>query len=48
MTNKDVLKKMFGIDLDQTNLKITCGMLECARCPHQYDVNCEPWTGHKT
>lgn len=45
MTNKEVLKKMFGIDLDHTNLMITCSMLRCTQCPHQHYDDCLPFTG---
>ena len=43
MTNKEVLKKMFGVDLDVDNLKITCHMIMCTQCPHQHDDNCLPY-----
>lgn len=47
MTNKEVLVKMFDIDIDQSNLKITCSMLSCSKCPHQYDADCTPYCGDK-
>lgn len=45
MTNKEVLKKMLGVDFDSTNLKVTCRMLRCTNCPRQYDDNCLPYQG---
>lgn len=45
MTNKEVLNRMFDIDFDSSDLKITCKMLACSKCPRKDNTDCEPFIG---